>query len=77
MAIRFAPDAPKVEPKRVAEPAAVKPKRKRAPGAGRPVKPNKLEPITLRLPPDVIARYKAGGDDWRARMADALAKAVE
>ena len=28
--------------------------------------------VTLRLPASVVARWKAGGDDWRVRMEAAL-----
>jgi hypothetical protein len=30
--------------------------------------------IQLRLPPDVLARWKAGGPGWQTRMAERLAK---
>jgi hypothetical protein len=30
--------------------------------------------IQLRLPPDVLARWKAGGPGWQTRMADRLAR---
>lgn len=42
---------------------------------GRPklAKPRQL--LSLRLPPDVIASWKASGPGWQTRMADALEKA--
>lgn len=42
---------------------------------GRPRKANPLEAVTLRLDPDTIAKFRAAGDDWRTRMADALKRA--
>lgn len=39
---------------------------------GRPALPEALEPVTIRLPPSTISRYKAKGEDWRARMAKTL-----
>jgi uncharacterized protein (DUF4415 family) len=47
-------------------------KRKR----GRPRLANAKQPILLRLDPDVVERFKAGGDGWQTRMNDALRKAV-
>ena len=41
-------------------------------GRGRPKLHNAKQAVTLRLDPDVLARFKAKGDDWRARMAKAL-----
>lgn len=32
--------------------------------------------ISLRLPPEVLARWKATGPGWQTRMADALARAI-
>lgn len=31
--------------------------------------------VTLRLAPDIVAKFKAAGDDWRAKMAKALERA--
>lgn len=41
---------------------------------GRPKleKPKRL--LSLRLPPDVIANWKASGPGWQTRMAEALAR---
>ncbi len=39
---------------------------------GRPVSPNPRKLISLRLPADVIARWKATGPGWQTRMADRL-----
>jgi len=41
-------------------------------GRGRPRSATPLEPVTLRLPPATIERFKAQGGDWRARMASAI-----
>jgi len=41
---------------------------------GRPVSANPRKLISLRLPADVIARWKATGPGWQTRMADRLAK---
>lgn len=32
--------------------------------------------VTLRIPPDVLARRKATGAGWQTRMAELLSKAV-
>lgn len=42
---------------------------------GRPKLANAKQAVTLRLPPDTIERFQAGGADWRQRMAEALEKA--
>lgn len=39
---------------------------------GRPRLDAPKEAVTLRLSPETIARFKAGGDDWRTRMSEAL-----
>lgn len=39
---------------------------------GRPKVENPKEAVTLRLSPDTIEKFKATGDDWRARMARRL-----
>ena len=41
---------------------------------GRPVSANPRRLITIRLPADVIARWKATGPGWQTRMADRLSK---
>ncbi len=41
---------------------------------GRPRSDNPRQLISLRLPPDVIARWKATGPGWQTRMAERLAK---
>ena len=41
---------------------------------GRPRLENPRQLISLRLPPDVIARWKATGPGWQTRMAERLAK---
>jgi len=43
---------------------------------GRPKVDNPKEAVTLRLSPDVVEKFKAAaGDEWRARMANALKRA--
>ena len=42
---------------------------------GRPLSPNPRKLISLRLPEDVIERWKATGPGWQTRMADRLSKA--
>jgi uncharacterized protein (DUF4415 family) len=42
---------------------------------GRPVSTNPRKLITIRLPADVIARWKATGAGWQTRMAARLTKA--
>lgn len=41
---------------------------------GRPVSPNRRKLISLRLPADVIERWKATGPGWQTRMAERLSK---
>ena len=41
---------------------------------GRPLSPNPRKLISLRLPADVIARWKATGPGWQTRMAERLSK---
>ena len=41
---------------------------------GRPKSMNPRQMISLRLPPDVIERWKATGPGWQTRMAERLAK---
>lgn len=43
---------------------------------GRPRLEQTKTPVTIRLDPDVIAKFKAGGKGWQSRMNDALRKAV-
>ena len=42
---------------------------------GRPISANPRKLISLRLPADVIERWKATGPGWQTRMADRLSKA--
>lgn len=44
---------------------------------GRPALPDAKEAVTLRLDPEVVRRFKARGEDWRARMARILAEAAD
>ena len=41
---------------------------------GRPVSDNPRKQLTLRLPADVIERWKATGPGWQTRMAERLSK---
>ena len=41
---------------------------------GRPFSPNPRKLISLRLPADVIDRWKATGRGWQTRMAERLSK---
>jgi uncharacterized protein (DUF4415 family) len=49
-------------------------KRARINKGGRPVSANPRKLISLRLPAEVIARWKATGPGWQTRMAERLAK---
>lgn len=40
--------------------------------AGRPVAANPRQLLSIRLPADVIARWKATGPGWQTRMAERL-----
>jgi uncharacterized protein (DUF4415 family) len=42
--------------------------------AGRPISQNPRKLITLRLPADVIEKWKATGPGWQTRMAARLSK---
>jgi uncharacterized protein (DUF4415 family) len=44
---------------------------------GRPVSSNPRKLITIRLPADVIARWKSTGPGWQTRMAERLSKERE
>ncbi len=41
---------------------------------GRPVSSNPRKLITIRLPSDVLTRWKATGPGWQTRMAERLSK---
>ncbi len=43
---------------------------------GRPRLANPKQPVLLRIDPEVISRFKAGGEGWQTRMNEALRKAV-
>lgn len=43
---------------------------------GRPKTGNARLAISLRLPPDTLARWKATGPGWQTRMAEVLSRAV-
>lgn len=42
---------------------------------GRPRVDHPKEAVTLRLDAETVAKFKATGDDWRARMGEALKRA--
>ncbi|GJE62614.1 BrnA antitoxin family protein [Methylobacterium trifolii] len=44
---------------------------------GRPKAENRSVPVSLRVPPDVLAGYKAGGPGWQSRMNAALAAGLD
>ncbi len=44
---------------------------------GRPPKPHRKVEIKLRIDPDVLEAFKAGGPGWQTRMHDALRRAAE
>jgi uncharacterized protein (DUF4415 family) len=46
-------------------------------GVGRPAMPasERRQSITLRLPREVIAHFRAGGPGWQTRMGEVLARA--
>lgn len=41
---------------------------------GRPVSANPRKQVTIRLPADVLTRWKATGPGWQTRMAERLSK---
>ena len=43
---------------------------------GRPKSPDSKVAISLRLPPETLARWKATGPGWQTRMADVLKESV-
>jgi uncharacterized protein (DUF4415 family) len=60
--------AAKVPPKLVGKPAAERLLKPR----GRPKSPDAKVSISLRIPPQTLARWKASGPGWQTRMAEAL-----
>jgi len=43
---------------------------------GRPKSGKARQAISLRLPPETLARWKATGPGWQTRMVETLAKAI-
>ena len=43
---------------------------------GRPRSPDAKVAISLRLPPETLARWKSTGPGWQTRMAEVLRKSV-
>lgn len=68
------PDAPEITDEQARHPMTFAEAMSRR--RGRPSLPGAKEAVTLRLDPEVVRRFKAKGDDWRAQMAQALAKAA-
>lgn len=68
MAIRFA--QPAAKPAARIERAAPKPKPKHA--GGRPKTGNPKVVLNIRLDPAIVAKFKATGDGWQARIAAIL-----
>lgn len=64
--------AREVLPKLFGRPTAEKMLRPR----GRPKTGNARVAISLRLPPETLARWKATGPGWQTRMAEKLRRAV-
>lgn len=44
---------------------------------GRPKLAQTKQHVSLRLDPDIVVRFKAGGPGWQARINDALRKAAQ
>lgn len=44
-------------------------------GRGRPKVDNPKVAVTIRLDPEVLAKFKATGKDWRAKLNEVIAKA--
>ncbi|MGR3485884.1 MAG: BrnA antitoxin family protein [Paracoccaceae bacterium] len=44
---------------------------------GRPKSDNPKIPVSIRLSPEVVAHFKAGGKGWQTRIDDALRRIVE
>jgi len=42
--------------------------------AGRPALPTHKEPVTLRMAPEALARWRASGKGWQTRAAAVLAE---
>jgi uncharacterized protein (DUF4415 family) len=43
-------------------------------GRGRPVQVQHKQPVTLRLPPEILADWRASGKGWQTRAAEVLTK---
>ena len=70
-------DAHVIQPKEYAELPEVTEEmlaRAKVSKGGRPMSPNPRKLISLRLPADVIERWKATGAGWQTRMAERLSK---
>jgi len=76
------PDPETEQPLTAAELARAKPLKEALPtlfeqirrARGRPRLDRPKEAVTLRLDPETLARFKAAGKDWRAKMAEVLDK---
>ncbi len=70
-------DAHQIQPKEYAELPELTEEmlaRAKVSKGGRPVSPNPRKLISLRLPVDVIERWKATGAGWQTRMTERLSK---
>lgn len=67
MAIQFTAQKAAAEPK---------PVKKRKAGAGRPKIPNAKVSISIRIDPEILARYRATGPGWQARMSASIVGGV-
>jgi len=67
-----------VEDFKSAEPAASLPTeiRKAFPNTRGPQKSPRKVPVSIRLTPEVVERFKASGPGWQSRIDDVLKKAV-
>ena len=72
------PDAPEATDEQLAKavpfPALAEEMRKNV--GGRPKAENPKVAVSLRLDPDVVARFKAQGPGWQTRMNEALRQAA-
>ena len=76
------PDAPEATDEQLAQakpfdkafPALADAMRKNV--AGRPKSENPKVAVSLRLDPEIVARFKASGPGWQTRMNDALREAA-
>lgn len=62
---------------RLTKDGIVRPPPEYLPGPGRPPQGEQAkQQVTLRLDPDIIAKFREGGPGWQTRINDALRKAA-